>query len=196
MSAVPVTPGLSASEGNAWFEENVLRYEPGLRAFLRSNFPSIADIDDLVQEAYARFFKAKSQGAITSPRSFLYATARNIACDYFRRNRTTAVGGLEAIDRLGVLDSANNASDALSRAEELEVLGEAIQALPPRCRDIFVLRRLQGLAYKEIAERLGISECSVNTQLAIGITRCRAFLLARGLMEPKPGSSPVSEDVS
>lgn len=170
------------------------RYEPGLRSFLRRNFPTIADIDDLVQEAYARLFKAKAEGEITNPRSFLYVTARNVACDQFRRNRTTAVGGLEAIEQLGVYDSANNASDALSRAEELELLGEAIQALPPRCRDIFVLRRLQGLSYREIGERLGISECSVNTQLAIGIARCRAFLLARGLMEPKPGSAPVSEE--
>ncbi len=177
----------------AWFEANVLRYEPGLRAFLRGHFPSIADIDDLVQEAYVRLFKAKTLGTVDNPRSYLYTTARNVARDHFRHNRTTAVGGLEAIDQLGVVDSAHDASDALTRAEEIEILGQAIQTLPQRCREIFVLRRLHGLSYKEIGERLGISQCSVNNQLAIGISRCRRFLLASGLMESRKATPPAGE---
>ena len=192
-SAVPLQPGLPPSDLVQWFKEEIHPHEPGLRSFLRRHFPTIADVDDLVQEAYARLFKAKAQGEVTNARSFLYTTARNVACDYFRRNRLVAVGGLAEIDRIGVFEDKPNGAEVLSRAQDLEILGEAIQTLPSRCRDVFTLRRLHGLSYKEIAERLGISEHTVNAQLAIGLVRCRAFLLLKGVMQPKPVSGLVKE---
>lgn len=193
VSVAPLPSGLPPSDLVQWFKEEIHPYEPGLRSFLRRHFPTIADVDDLVQEAYARLFKAKAQGQVTNARSFLYATARNVACDYFRRNRLVAVGGLAEIDRIGVFEDKPNGAEVLSRAQDLEILGEAIETLPSRCRDVFTLRRLHGLSYKEIAERLGISEHTVNAQLAIGLVRCRAFLLLKGVMQPKPVSGIVKE---
>ena len=193
VSVAPLRAGLPLSDQRQWFKVEIHPYEPGLRSFLRRHFPTIADVDDLVQEAYARLFKAKAQGEVTNARSFLYTTARNVACDHFRRNRIVAVGDLADIEQRGVLEDKPDAAEILSQAQDLEILREAIQTLPPRCRDIFTLRRLHGLSYKEIGARLAISEHTVNAQLAIGVARCRAFLLARGVMQPKTGSVPVKE---
>lgn len=52
-----------------WFAEEVQPHEPELRAFLHRHFPTVQDIDDLVQEAYLRLIRARSTGAIAEPRA-------------------------------------------------------------------------------------------------------------------------------
>lgn len=59
-------------------------------------------------------------------------------------------------------------------------MADAIRALPPRCAEIFTLRRIDGLSYAEIAAKLGLAERTVNAQLALGMIRVRQFLAARG----------------
>lgn len=67
-----------------WFIEHVLPHEPLLRAWLRSRFPRGVEVDDLVQEAFARIIRARDSGAeMRSPKAFLFATARNLALDAF-----------------------------------------------------------------------------------------------------------------
>ena len=57
----------------------------------------------------------------------------------------------------------------------------AIQALPARCRQVMTLRKIYGLSHRDIAQQLGISEHTVNAQLAIGVLRLRTYLRAHGM---------------
>ena len=66
-----------------WFADEVQPHETSLRSYLRGRFPDHPDIDDLVQETYARLLQAREQGGVRSPKSFLFATARNAALDLF-----------------------------------------------------------------------------------------------------------------
>lgn len=173
----------------SWFQSEIHPHEPGLRAFLKRHFPTVPDIDDLVQEAYERLFRARSRGTVANARSFLYTAAKNLACDHFRRSRSVAVADVEA---LAISEETPDAAESLSRAQELAILGEAIASLPPRCRDVFTLRRLHELSYAEISERLGISEHTINAQLAIGIARCRSFLLERGVIMSRTAAKKIA----
>ena len=65
------------SEQARWFSEEVQPHESSLRSYLRNVFPSLTDIDDLVQESYARLIRAKDAGRISYAKAFLFATARN-----------------------------------------------------------------------------------------------------------------------
>lgn len=164
-----------------WFAEEVQPHEPELRAYLRRRFPSLADIDDLIQETYSRLVQARHAGKVNEARPYLFATARNAACDAFRRSRIISVTGLAKIERLPVVEDRPAAGEALARAQELELLRDAIAALPPRCRQVFTLCKLYGRSHREVAQQLGISEHTVNAQIAIGLLRCRDFLRARGV---------------
>lgn len=164
-----------------WFAEEVQPHEADLRAFLRRRFPTVQDIDDLVQEAYARLMRARHAGAIAEPRAYLFTTARNIAFDLFRRQQPVFIEDLAESQRLCVVEEKADAAETASHGKEIELLIEAIQALPPRCREVLTLRKLHGLSYRDIATRLGISENTVNAQLAIGLVRCRQFLAAHGV---------------
>ena len=166
-----------------WFAEEVQPHEPALRAYLRARFRSLPDVDDLVQESYLRVLRARGSGAIRSARAFLFQTARNAALDLVRKHRTVSLEALGTSDCPSVLHDGPTAADAAGKEQELALLREAIQALPPRCREVMVLQRIDGLSYHEIAARLGISEHTVSAQLTAGLLRCRDYLRQRGLLK-------------
>jgi RNA polymerase sigma-70 factor (ECF subfamily) len=166
-----------------WFAEEVQPHEADLRAYLRRAFPSLSDIDDLVQETYARIFRAKSAGRVCEARPYLFSVARNTACDVFRRSKIISVDRIAEIDRLSVVEDRPGVGDALAHEHEIEILREAIGVLPARCRQVLTLCKVYGLPRREVARQLGISEHTVNAQVALGVLRCRDFLRARGLMK-------------
>ena len=118
--------------------------------------------------------------------------ARNAAFDLFRRRRAHPTESINDRAELVVLDAQPSAAEALDQRYELEVLAEAVRALPDRCRQVIMLRYLDGLAYKEIADQLGISPETVKVHMAKGMRRCAAFFAARGLLDaaiPSPGEA-------
>jgi RNA polymerase sigma factor (sigma-70 family) len=168
-----------------WFAEEVQPHEPALRSYLRARFPSLTEIDDLVQETYARLVQARSAGRVAVARPYLFATARNAALDLFRRNRVLSFERIDNISPSFVVESSPDAAEIASHAQEIEMVTDAINALPARCREVVRLRKFDGLSHREIAAKLGISLHTVNAQVALGMLRCRDYLKARGLAEDR-----------
>ena len=163
------------SEQFRWFTENVQPHEAMLRAWLRTQFPSAGDVDDIVQEAFVRVLQARESGAINSPKAFLFATARNLALMQLRHRRVERTDSLTETDVSRILDESSDVPGAVARAQELEILTQAIQSLPTRCRQILTLRKLYGMPQREIAAQLGISEHTVEAQGTIGLRKLAEF---------------------
>jgi RNA polymerase sigma factor (sigma-70 family) len=161
-----------------WFAEEVQPHGPALRAFLLARFPSLPDVDDLVQDSVVRVLRAREVGAVRSPRAFLFATARNLALDQVRRQQAV---GFECLRNSDTTADPANVAEQVSRQQELDLLREAIQSLPDRCRQVFTLRTAYGLSQREVAARLGISENTVEKQMAKGLERCTEFFARHGL---------------
>ncbi len=170
-------------EQASWFASQVQPHETALRSYLRARFPTLLDIDDLIQDSYARLMRAWDAGKVEQPKAYLFATARNLAFDLFRRRQVVSIEGLADFEQLSVIEDRPDAAESASHAQELELLGHAIEALPARCRQVLTLRRLHGLSHREIAAQLSISEHTVNAQLAIGLLRCRTYLQAHGVVK-------------
>jgi len=180
------------SEQSRWFAEEVQPHEPALRSYLRATFPTLPDIDDLVQESYARLIRAKQAGRINYARAFLFTTARNAALDIFRRRQVVAIDAIGDLSDLPVLVETPDAAEMVSKQQELELLAEAVRGLPERCRQVLTLRLLYGLPQKEIAAQLTISEHTVKAQLAKGMRRCAAFFEQRGCLPAYPASEDTA----
>ena len=173
---------MSTLEQARWFSEQVQPHEPALRAYLSKRFPALPDHDDLVQETYVRTLRAHAGGRVPCARAFLFTTARNAAIDLFRRRRGNAHEEISEFSVLPLLEEAPDLTETVEREQRLEVLLEAILALPERCRQVMMLRHLDGLAYKEIAERLGISPETVKVHMIKGVKDCTRFFRQRGLL--------------
>ncbi len=171
----------SPSENTRWFASEVEPHEPSLRSYLRNVFPALPDLDDLVQESYARLIRAKDAGRVSYAKAFLFTTARNAALDFFRRRKVVGIELVADFAKLQVLDDRPDAAEAVSRQQELEMLAAAVRDLPARCRQVMTLRLLYGMAQKDIAADLRISEHTVKTQLAKGMRRCAAYFDERGV---------------
>jgi RNA polymerase sigma factor (sigma-70 family) len=181
-SAASSVSASAQNKASEWFMEAVQTHEPHLRAYLQRRFPSLVDIDDIVQESYLRLFRAKSVGRLRTIRGFLFTAARNAACDFFRRSRAAPSDPLSEADQARALESPPCVAETVSRAQELALLAEAIETLPRACRQVLKLRKIYGLSHKEIASRLNISERTVNVQVGLGIKRCAHYLAARGVV--------------
>lgn len=169
------------AEQARWFAEEVRPHEPGLRAWLRARFPALTDIDDVVHDAYMRLLRAKSEGRVGNTKPYLYTTARNAALDRFRHAQVVPMERITEMGALPVLDTERNGAEHASHDEELGLLAEAIRALPERCREVLVLRKLHGLSQREIAQRLGITENTVAAQAALGVRRCIEYFRERNV---------------
>ncbi len=161
-----------------WFAEKLLPHEDKLRGWLRARFPSIQDIDDVMQEAYIKVFNAyrKTDVEMKAPKAFLFATARNVALDLVRRDKIVRFESIVESEDLFVLESESKAKKDARYREDLEIMTDAIQTLPDRCRQVFTLRKVYGYSHAEIATQLGISTNTVAVQVSKGLRLCRAFI--------------------
>ena len=72
----------------------------------------------------------------------------------------------------------------------MQMLLRAVNGLPPKCRDVFVLRMIEGLSQREIAERLGITVSTVEKHLARGLRHCKDSLAAQQADGAPGGEAP------
>jgi RNA polymerase sigma-70 factor (ECF subfamily) len=138
--------------------------------YLQHNWRNRSDIADIQQEVYLRVFRAAQESGLPErPKQFVFATARNLLIN---RVRDESVVPIEAVADLDALEAAAEAPgpDRVTLArDELRHLQAALDRLPPQCRQVVVLARIEGLSRREIAERMGLAEPTVANHLAHGI---------------------------
>lgn len=162
-----------------WFTEQIHPHEPSLRSYLRGSFPAVRDVDDVVQESYLRVWRAAQP--IQSARAFLFKVARHLALDLLRHDRRSPIDPVGDLGAMNIAEDKPAVTVNVSRNEKVQLLISAIDALPPKCREVVILRKLRFVPQREVATRLGISEKGVEIQLTRGLGRCRQYLQKRGV---------------
>jgi RNA polymerase sigma factor (sigma-70 family) len=170
---LPRIPGVSSfSMGDTleqWFIREVLAHEGALMRHLSRVWPNRAEIGDIRQEAYVRIYEAARKARPLAPKSFLFATARNLMADRIRRERVVCIETRGELDALNVLIDEISPERRTSAREELAQLARAFERLPLRCREVMWLTRVENLSQQEVAQRLGVGEKAVEKQVSRGI---------------------------
>jgi RNA polymerase sigma factor (sigma-70 family) len=171
------------SEESRWFEEHVQPHEPALRAYLLRRFATLPDHDDLVQETYLRMLRARWRVRVVTAKAFLFTTASHVAIDRFRRRRVLNQVPIDSAEECLVGAEFPGAAEIIEQRQRHELLAEALAGLPPRCREVMLLRYRDGLPCKEIARRLGVSTETVKSHLTKGVGDCIGFFQREGMLE-------------
>jgi RNA polymerase sigma factor (sigma-70 family) len=179
--SVPETIPLAAPGETRWFTDEVYTHDAQLKAYLRHSFPAVRDVEDVVQESYLRLWKSRAAQPIHSAKAFLFKVARHVALNLVTRQRSAPVSVVGDLSALPVMEEKADVIEHVSREEKLRFLVEALATLPPRCREITVMRKLRGLSQREVALQLGIAEKTVDEQVARGVRRCERYLRRRGI---------------
>lgn len=160
---------LNMQERTEWLARNLLPHEPLVRKRLsRLSIPEL-DIDDVIQDMYARILCVPTLESIRYPRQYAIQTAKGIVIDYLRRSRVVAIDTCENLEALDVELPEASVEQRLGFRGEIQEVAAALAQLPEKCREILILRRVEGLSQRETAQRLGVTEKVVESQLARGV---------------------------
>ena len=181
--------GRVSDERAIWLGRHMLPHEPALRAWLRHKNLVDLDVEDVIQETYTRLVAADSVAHIRDARSYLFQVAGSVVIDAIRRRKVISLSSVPDLDYLAVASEAPSPEQQVIARDELQRLAAMIAQLPGKVRDVFVLRRVQGLSQREVAERLGLAESTVEKHMS------RGFLLMldwfrHGGIDPAQPSNP------
>lgn len=179
--APPCVGLVPVSDPNQWFAQEVHAHDGQLKAYLRGQFPSVRDVEDVVQESYLKIWKARAAHPIECARAFLFKVARHLALDVVRRERRAPVDSQSSPEDSLVLDSRPNAVETLLTHETLEILAQSIASLPAKERAIILLHKVNGRTQKETAVELNLPVRTVEKYTLQGLKRCQAHLVRDGI---------------
>ncbi len=140
-----------------------------LAAYLTRRFGSPSVAADAVQDTYLRLQRVEAVPDIVNPRAYVFRAADMMAREQLRREGRHP---LEALAEDHPLD-APQADVQLHHKQRLRRLAQAVDELPPRCRQVFLLNKFEGLDYGAIATRLGISRSAVEKHMMKALAHCR-----------------------
>jgi RNA polymerase sigma-70 factor (ECF subfamily) len=124
------------------------------------------DAEDFLQAAFLRFEEYRARTVVEDPSAFLVRVAANLAVDEARREKVRRRDG-RGLQHLRVVTENQPLQDeVLLLRKRLQRVEEGLAELNPRTREIFLLHRLEGMKYREIADRFGISVSAVEKQIA------------------------------
>ncbi len=157
-------------------------HDSALKSYLRQSFPDARhEVDDVVQESYLRIWKARAGQPLESAKAFLFKVARHVALDFLRRRHVSPLDSVGDFGALSVIEERPGVAESVSMDEKVRLLVQGLVTLPPRGREVMMLRKFKGLSQKEVAAQLGISEKTVDEHLCRGMKRLGAHLRERGV---------------
>ena len=176
-----------SDERAIWLARQVMPHEAGLRGWLARRGIAECDIDDVIQETYAKLVTLPSIDAIRDPRSYAYQVALSVHVTNLRKSNVIPIKVIPQFEQANIAASDPSPEQIAADRGELEQLAAALAKLPDRCRAVFLARRVEGLSHRETAQKLGISEKTVEKHMARGI-RHLMDIFGRGGKTPQPAS--------
>lgn len=164
---------------NNTFHDTYIGQLPSLRRFIARFMIRAEDVEDVLQETYVRVVKSDTN-LISSPKAYLYRAARNIALNELNRKSNSATDFIEDIAKQDFEDDITAIDLQAHNKIKFEVFAQAMALLPPKCRKVFLLKKVYGLTHKEIAGRLDIAVKTVDAHLIKGLFKCREYMRSQG----------------
>ncbi len=168
-----------------------------LRRYLTRLLGNTAEAQDVAHDAYLRLYPTATADAsrYNQPEAVLYTTARRLAINRLKRRTISPIDATAAPPESAATTSPGVTSEVMAR-QELRLLEAAIADLPEGCRNVLLLRKVELLSHREIAERLGIAISTVEKQHARALRLLRAALPSETVAHSHAAASPSSHQAT
>lgn len=160
-----------------WFCREVLPLERSLTAFIQRNWRAADDVIDIRQDVYAQALGAARRGLPQHTRAYLFVIARNSLINRAKRAKIVSFDVVADLEGIGFDPDLSETERALEARDELRRAMAGLDALPPRCREVIRLRKVEGYSTREVAEQLGVGIDTVEKQTTIGMRALVDFML-------------------
>lgn len=168
--AAPLRPAPAVARATAsTFDEFVQRQYRGLVGFLRGRTGSRQDAEDAAQESFAKLLRYRDSEPVQMWPKLLYRIAINVAHDQHRVAHTHHAGDHIELDGNEIPSGVRSPEERAIRTQQLALLAQAIVALPPKCKRVYLLKRAHDLSHAEIAKICSISVKMVEKHLATAL---------------------------
>ena len=157
-------------------EQSFTENESALKRFLERFFYSTHDIEDILQEVFLQTWNIEKKQEIQLPKSYLFKVARNMALKELKKKSRQINAFIEEVNPDELVRNETSTENEVDLSERLILFERALATLPPRCRNVFVLRKIFGFSQKEIARRMNISVSTVEKHIINGIQRCNVYM--------------------
>ncbi|HEY4249239.1 MAG TPA: RNA polymerase sigma factor [Lacunisphaera sp.] len=147
-----------------------------LRRYLARMLRNRDDAKDVAHDAYCRIFQVMDREPVERPQGLLFTTARRMALNQIKRREIAPVQGTDHQLIEMSPAPAPGVEHLVMARQEWAATQEAISRLPPGCRAVLLLCRVQGCTHREAATRLGLSPKTVEKQHARALRLLRASL--------------------
>ncbi len=163
-----------------------IKHEAGIRHLLSRYMSRNQDIEDLLQETFLKAFAAEGRWTIRAPKSYLFRIAKNLALNELVKKSNTTTDYIEDFPTPDVLYDSEQTSvtNEVEVQQQLTILVKAISSHPTQCRRVVVMRKVEGLSFKEVAERLDISVSTAEKHAAKGLLKCAQVMQNKGFDSP------------
>ena len=164
-------PGKYSKEELSWFRSIFDQYYESIRSFAYFKTGDVDLADDIVQEVFLKLWTNRDNVKDETVKALLYTIATNTIKNHFKHQKV-----VYNFQKQEVSNELSDEADSQLRQEELtRKLQDALAALPEKSREVFLMNRIEGLTYTDIAERLGLSVKAIEKRMseALSILRSR-----------------------
>jgi RNA polymerase sigma factor (sigma-70 family) len=155
-----------------------LELEPLLRALLWRYTRNPADVEELLQDVYAKLLTAQPRHSINL-RGYIFTATTNTAREWLSHRKCVCIELVADVSALEHLDEHALVDELISSQQQLELFAQALKRLTPRRREVILLRKVYGYSQRQIAHRLNISENTVEQLLAAAVRSLALILGSR-----------------
>ena len=173
-TTLKVVPGSSALDLNSLYKQHAL----AVTRYLAGKLQSQEDAEDIVQQAFIRI-KPKLDGhAVNNPVAYLYQVANNLAIDFLRHKKIQRNFVDVELDRQSMLEGEADhdcctPERVLAGKTNIAKVEAALNNMPENCRHAFLLHRVKGYTYSDIAQEKNVSISSVEKYILLALKQCR-----------------------
>lgn len=185
---------MNIEEKNRFLAELVHEHGTALEKYLARKLDSPEDAAEVAQEAFIRLHRMEAPQELDNARAFLFQVATNLAIDQLRRRKLhfrfirSEKGQAAGDEPVDVNAIAASPDQIIGARQKLRAIYAAVDEMPLKVKQAFLLHRRSGMSYNDIAEEMQVSVSSVEKYILQALRHCRSRLAAHF-----PGDDDLTE---